>query len=348
MKWQEEEEEEEEQREKAVYIMMNVCRSWWLLAVLCYLTNPIQGDSINMVLFAPFTLINTNTNNEIQLPNAISLPEVGTALSILANLNNKTNVAKVLFWFDNEFVRTESSAVWALNGNAGKRVFPYPPLVHPGTHTIRAQAIGLTNENLGEFTQTFEVTEGSPSQSVPSISPVFIPSPAMLQPIPPPKSSTDTVKILGELRKWHKVTLEFSGPFVSETGTAVNPFMDYRLDVTFTHVSTNTTYIVPGFFAADGNAAETSATAGNRWHCHFAPEDSGVWTYRATFVTGKNVSVSGGGVQTSFHGVTGNFTIALSDKSGRDHRGKGRLQYVGEHHLKFAEGGWFMKIGVDR
>jgi hypothetical protein len=33
---------------------------------------------------------------------------------------------------------------------------------------------------------------------------------------------------------------------------------------------------------------------------------------------------------------------------GRDHRGKGRLQYVGEHHLRFAETGeWFLKAGAD-
>jgi hypothetical protein len=120
------------------------------------------------------------------------------------------------------------------------------------------------------------------------------------------------------------------------------------LDVTFIHLSTNKTYIVPGFFAADGNAAETSATAGNQWHCNFAPDDPGVWTYSVVFVAGRNVSVTGGGVPTSFHGVTGNFSIAISDKSGRDHRGKGRLQYVGEHHLKFADGEWFMKAGVDR
>jgi hypothetical protein len=125
--------------------------------------------------------------------------------------------------------------------------------------------------------------------------------------------------------------------------------MDYRLDVTFRHESSNKNYSnVPGFFAADGNAAETSATAGNQWHCHFVPDEVGLWTYSVVFVTGTNVSVNGGGTPTSFHGVTGNFSILPSDKTGRDHRGKGRLQYVGEHHLKFADGEWFLKAGVDR
>ena len=39
-------------------------------------------------------------------------------------------------------------------------------------------------------------------------------------------------KISGELKKWHKVTIQFEGPECSETGD-VNPFMDYRLNVTF-------------------------------------------------------------------------------------------------------------------
>jgi len=47
-------------------------------------------------------------------------------------------------------------------------------------------------------------------------------------------------------------------------------------------------------------------------------------------------------------GETGVFSIVESDKSGRDFRGKGRLQYVGERYLKFAETGeYFLKCGSD-
>jgi hypothetical protein len=69
----------------------------------------------------------------------------------------------------------------------------------------------------------------------------------------------------------------------------------------------------------------------------------------ASFVTGSNVAVAmTGGTPTSFHGQTGSFTVAASNKAGRDLRGKGRLQYVGQHHLKFADGEWFLKAGLDR
>jgi hypothetical protein len=39
--------------------------------------------------------------------------------------------------------------------------------------------------------------------------------------------------------------------------------------------------------------------------------------------------------------------VAETDKTGRDHRGKGRLRYMNKHHLQFADGTWFMKAGAD-
>ncbi|MGM0531765.1 MAG: DUF5060 domain-containing protein, partial [Bacteroidota bacterium] len=59
------------------------------------------------------------------------------------------------------------------------------------------------------------------------------------------------VKVDGDLKTWHKVTLNINGPEVSETGTP-NPFLIYRFDVTFRQDDEK--YVVPGYFAADGNA----------------------------------------------------------------------------------------------
>ena len=44
----------------------------------------------------------------------------------------------------------------------------------------------------------------------------------------------DAAEVSGDLMKWHKVTLTFDGPETSET-TEPNPFLFYRLDVTFKH-----------------------------------------------------------------------------------------------------------------
>ncbi len=154
--------------------------------------------------------------------------------------------------------------------------------------------------------------------------------------------------VTGELKKWHKVTITFDGPPATEN-TNPNPFTDYRLDVTFTNGTRS--HIVPGYFAADGNAAETSADAGSKWRVHFAPDAEGEWTFTAAFRTGPNVAVSpdpNAGSATSFNGTSGTFTIEPTDKSGRDHRAKGRLEYVGERYLRFAETEeYFLKVGAD-
>src|SRR5690606_37824657 len=118
-----------------------------------------------------------------------------------------------------------------------------------------------------------------------------VPAPPVkpIDPVQPGPSTGGTVS--GELRKWHKVTVTFVGPEASETGSP-NPFLDYRLNVTFEHAKSGKRYVVPGYFAADGNAANTSATAGNIWRVHFAPDETGTWHYRASFRQGSQVAIS--------------------------------------------------------
>ncbi len=157
--------------------------------------------------------------------------------------------------------------------------------------------------------------------------------------------------ISGELKKWHKITLTFNGPETSEMDT-LNPFMSYRLDVYFTHTETGKTLKVPGYFAADGKAGETSATAGNKWRVHLAPDQIGTWTYKVDFRVGNWQAVSerkNAGTSAGFmDGVSGTFTVAQSDKTGNDNRAKGRLQYDGTRYLKYAETGKPMiKVGPD-
>ena len=88
--------------------------------------------------------------------------------------------------------------------------------------------------------------------------------------------------VSGELQQWHSVTLTFDGPEASEDGDP-NPFTDFRLDVTFVHSETGLSYKIPGYFAADGDAANTSATSGNKWRAHLAPDHLGQWNYTVSF-----------------------------------------------------------------
>lgn len=143
-------------------------------------------------------------------------------------------------------------------------------------------------------------------------------------------------RIDGERRQWHDIQLTFAGPQTSESAK-INPFLDYRLNVTFRHGGT--VYVVPGYYAADGNAAETSATGGNAWRVDFVPDAVGTWTYTASFRTGPEVAVSldpKAGTATAFDGASGTISVAPSDKTGRNSRANGMLRYVGKHFLQYA------------
>lgn len=161
-------------------------------------------------------------------------------------------------------------------------------------------------------------------------------------------SCSKSGQLTGEMKKWHRVTITFDGPETSEAAE-LNPFMDYRLDVSFSNGERY--YVVPGFYAADGNAGETSATAGNKWRVHFTPDAAGTWTYNASFRTGNNVAISAdknAGQPAGFDGARGTFSVGETDKTGNDARAKGTLQYIGEHYLQFAETGeYFLKGGAD-
>ena len=89
----------------------------------------------------------------------------------------------------------------------------------------------------------------------------------------------------GQLLQWHKVTLTIDGPEASEDGTP-NPFLDYRMQVKFVHPQTGATFNVPGYFAADGDAANTSASSGNKWRAHLSPDHTGTWNYQVSFRAG--------------------------------------------------------------
>lgn len=156
------------------------------------------------------------------------------------------------------------------------------------------------------------------------------------------------VEVTGELRTWHRVTLTFDGKESIESG-ALNPFTEYRLNVEFTNG--NSSYTVPGYFAADGNAGESGASKGNKWRVHFTPDQEGEWRYKVSFRMGEMVAISEkqkAGTPVLFDGAKGSFQVKVSDKVAPDFRAKGRLQYVGKRYLRFAGNGeYFLKGGAD-
>jgi Domain of unknown function (DUF5060) len=287
---------------------------------------------------------------------------------------------QILYTFQSELVdpvsttleTTDSTPPFTLfNGDTNAKNASSVNLTIVGVHSVSITASSWWGIPLGldvtlqwrVVSNIAEAPSGTPFVS--SSSPVFVPiSPfdAPAVPVVAPMSessfpfaplSPSSVRIVGELRIWHKVTLVFpDGPQTDEAATP-NPFTDfYRLDVTFRNG--NVALTVPGYYAADGNAAHASATSGSVWHCHLAPTSTGTWTWQASFRAGPNVamdlpgSVSGLAMQ-PIDGLTGAFVVLPTDKTGVDLRGKGLLRYVeGKHHLQFAGNGeWFLKVGAD-
>ena len=109
---------------------------------------------------------------------------------------------------------------------------------------------------------------------------------------------------------------------------------------------------MPGFFAADGNAADTGATSGRRFRVHFAPDAPGTWRFTAFFRSGPGVAhfrqpdrrraaparrrdglVRGGAQRQAAAATTGR---------------RACCDYVGERYLRFAgTGEVFLKGGAD-
>jgi hypothetical protein len=174
-----------------------------------------------------------------------------------------------------------------------------------------------------------------------------------VDPLPSSVLKTPSAGLYGELKRWHRVTVAFEGPEVSETGTP-NPFTDYRLDVRFVHRATGQGWTVPGYFAADGFAGESGSDGGKIWRVHFRPSEVGEWTYEATFLTGTDVAVSDDVSSASpgrlTGGMSGSFRIAETDKSGRDNRARERgllVMGAGRYPRWSGSGDIFIKQGPD-
>lgn len=161
-------------------------------------------------------------------------------------------------------------------------------------------------------------------------------------------SKNSNSKIEGKLTKWHKVTISFEGKELNENNED-NPFLNYRLNVTFKNKDSE--YIIPGFYAADGNASESSAKGGKVWQVRFSPDKVGLWTYKVSFRKGKNIAISNepdAGADSDFDGATGSFIVKETDTKGSAFQTKGRLKYVDDRYLNYSDTNKpFLKGGAD-
>ena len=151
--------------------------------------------------------------------------------------------------------------------------------------------------------------------------------------------------VTGQLEKWYPVNMDFVGPLLDEADDSPNPFLDFRLNVTFTSPS-GSRVVVPGFFAGNGEGGGR----GNIWRARFSPDEVGQWSYSASLKNAGEIAVSldeDAGSSVQLEGATGRFNISAVSGAAPEFVQNGRLEYVGEHYLKFRDGPYWIKGGTD-
>lgn len=134
----------------------------------------------------------------------------------------------------------------------------------------------------------------------------------------------------------------FTGPYLSES-SEVNPFLDVRLSLTLGGPEGKR--VIPGFFAADGIAAESGARAGNQWCVHargFAP---GTYAGKIAFEQGAGLALENNatiGEPLAGHGQTIVFQVTKAVDV------DGWLHYNGSPYPRFSESGKiYLKSGTN-
>ncbi len=130
-----------------------------------------------------------------------------------------------------------------------------------------------------------------------------------------------------------------------------NPFRNRRLDLEIEHDDTGTIYNIPGYFAADGLAADSGATSGEFWRAHFTPPLTGVWRWKASFRKGTDVAIANNplaGQPTGFDGAYGAFQVLDADPTAAGFLATGGPRNVEDHYLVTpGDDRAFFKIGAN-
>ncbi len=137
-------------------------------------------------------------------------------------------------------------------------------------------------------------------------------------------------------------TFCFTGPQLSES-SAVNPFTDVLLQL---HLDgPEGKRVIPGFFAADGNAAETGARSGDQWCVHARGFTPGIYSGLVRFEQGDNLALHENSVQGEAlqgHGAVAYFEVEQADNI------DGWLQYANSPYPRFSESGKiYLKSGTN-
>lgn len=235
------------------------CSTSGLSAALFLLALQLTPSSAQLI--RGFTLIDVSTNedlrsivdgDEIDRNEYISIP-----LTIRVDIADNETVPWVRIVWNDGPTRSKAAPPYYLAGDNDGDAVEATALSEVGTYTIEAAAL---DERFAEI----EVLKIEFSIIDPSLEVSPTATPLSIYDVEPYQFSSGG-EINGELKLWHKVTIGFSGVITGESNNIDNPFLDLRLDVTFEHKASAKKYVVPGFYACNGNAANTGASSGFVW-----------------------------------------------------------------------------------
>ena len=169
-------------------------------------------------------------------------------------------------------------------------------------------------------------------------------APSLQQPRQP--DGDGKIRVSAKPLQWQPVRFTLSGRYAHELDVSPNPFLDYSFHAVFTHQASGQRLTRPGFFAADGESAESSAQSGTQW-CVLASFDQ-PGSYQAEFfwAEGKGIALDLGAKGKKLATLDFEVSPAPADASGFYQ--KGRLNYVGQRLLQFSGNGeYFIKAGAD-
>ena len=104
-------------------------------------------------------------------------------------------------------------------------------------------------------------------------------------------------------------------------------------------------------FCGRRRRGQLSATSGNKWRAHLAPDKTGRWTYRISFVSGKGVALAArrqGRAVAPFDGRSGHLSGRRDRQESAGLSSARPAAVRGQHYLQFAgSGDYFLKLGAD-
>lgn len=157
----------------------------------------------------------------------------------------------------------------------------------------------------------------------------------LITPVVSPGGSNTDLENLGTFNLGSEVEISIPGPTAKGLEPGANPF-EIQVDVTFTSPN-GKSYIVPAFYDGDG----IGGMDGNIWKVRFAPDITGSWSFNVADPIVQFNRYEGGFQVLPFSGCDNN------DGPPLDLNCYGRLEYVGGQYLRFQNGVYWIKGGVD-